>query len=370
MGKQSVIGPGDTRGELTVRIEELRSAKCFLEKSRNKYIDLYENIPAACFLVDLKTNRITEMNLTACKMLKGNRSSIQRKRFNRLIEPEFTDSVYITAKKALEDVAEQTCELKLRCCDGSNFWALAQIKGEPKNGHIRIALNDISEIKKTEKMKDDFIGMVSHELRTPLTVIMGAIRVAQEKGISPKERRDLLSDAVRSSEDLCLILENLIELSRYKADRMKLDKSTINLEDFLQHIAASESRHLSDHSFRLDSSGYLPDIQVDKVKLQQVLYNLIDNAAKYSPENTEIRLSVRKTGMDISIGISDKGPGIKPEDQAKLFEPFERLREKSMNPGLGLGLVVCRHLVEAHGGKIWVDSTPGRGSTFWFTLPA
>lgn len=359
-----------TQEELRAQIEKLKNTQVQLEESRDWYCELYEGIPIAYLTVDFKTNRIVEMNLTACEILKGERRTIKQIRFNRLVEPEFADSLYFAGKKSLEDASQQICELKIRCCDGSSFWALAAVRGNLKTGHVRIALNDITELKKTEQMKDDFIGMVSHELRTPLTVILGAVKVAQEPGLTAKERKELLSDAVHASEDLSLILENLIELSRQKSRRTKLEKTSINIEDFMRHIMSSESRHLNDHRFRLQSSGSLPDIKVDKVKLQQVLFNLLDNAAKYSPENTEIRLTVRKDGDNVLVGVSDKGQGISAEDQAKLFEPFERLSENpNRATGLGLGLVVCRHLIEAHGGKIWVDSTPGRGTTFWFTLP-
>jgi signal transduction histidine kinase len=114
---------------------------------------------------------------------------------------------------------------------------------------------------------------------------------------------------------------------------------------------------------------YARDI-TDRLKLEQVIINLLDNAAKYSPENTEIRISARKRGNSILIGVSDQGKGISADEQARIFKPFERLAETSLTkPGLGLGLLVCRRLIEAMGGKIWIESQPGEGSTFWFTLP-
>jgi signal transduction histidine kinase len=111
-------------------------------------------------------------------------------------------------------------------------------------------------------------------------------------------------------------------------------------------------------------------LEIDELRVRQILRNLLDNAAKYSPPNTEIRVSARREDSQIMIGVSDQGKGITPEDQARLFEPFERLRENSTTvAGLGLGLLVCKRLVEAHGGKIWVESAPGQGTTFWFILP-
>ena len=110
--------------------------------------------------------------------------------------------------------------------------------------------------------------------------------------------------------------------------------------------------------------------EADQVRVQQIIHNLLDNAAKYSPDNTEIRVSVKRENANLLIGVRDRGKGLSPDERGKLFQSFERLEETSVTkPGLGLGLLVCRRLVEAHGGKIWVESEPGEGSTFWFTMP-
>jgi len=103
--------------------------------------------------------------------------------------------------------------------------------------------------------------------------------------------------------------------------------------------------------------------------VERILYNLLENAVKYSPEGSEIKVFIRREKQMLAIGVADKGAGISPEDQGRLFELFERLGKGTMSQGLGLGLVVCKRLVEAQGGKIWVESEPGQGSVFYFTLP-
>jgi signal transduction histidine kinase len=125
------------------------------------------------------------------------------------------------------------------------------------------------------------------------------------------------------------------------------------------------------HKLSLDIAEYLPPVKADRLRLEQVLRNLVDNATKYSPSGTEIHVSVRgEDGDCLVIGVKDQGKGISRDEQSKLFQSFERLAETSTTkPGLGLGLLVCRRLVEAHGGEIWVESELGKGSTFWFTLP-
>ncbi|MEJ2740125.1 MAG: HAMP domain-containing sensor histidine kinase, partial [Dehalococcoidia bacterium] len=223
---------------------------------------------------------------------------------------------------------------------------------------------------RTEHIKDEFISLVSHELRTPMTVITGALSVAMDRGISSDDSKQLLQEAVHSSADLAQILDNMLELSRYQSNRLQLTVTRTNIVQLLQNIAETEKKRLDSHSLSLEIADGLPPIDVDEIRVCQIMRNLISNSVKYSPSNTEIHVSVGKNDEHILVGIRDEGNGISPEDQARLFQPFERLQQNSSNkPGLGLGLLVCRRLVEAHGGKIWVDSKPGKGSTFWFTLP-
>ena len=248
-------------------------------------------------------------------------------------------------------------------------WYEQAVACVPLSNDCRIYIRDITERKKLEQIKDEFIGMVSHELRTPLTIFMGAVQVARSEGIGEEERKELLQEAATSSDSLSHILENLIELSRYQSDRLTLSKEKIDIGSLIKEVLRSETNHLNEHRLSLNITENLPNVEVDKVRLHQIVRNLLDNAAKYSPENTEIRVSARQEDEHILIGVSDQGQGISHEDQERLFAPFERLEGTATKAGLGLGLLVCRRLVEAHGGKIWVESEPGSGSTFWFTLP-
>ena len=242
--------------------------------------------------------------------------------------------------------------------------------GKGRFAHI---VRDISERKKAEQLKDEFIGMVSHELRTPLTVLVGAVKVAMSAGITAEDLRSLLQDAAVSGDALSDLLDNLVELSRFQASRLTLNRSMVDVRELIGDALEKERALAPDHRFEAVVPGGLPHIQADPVRLHQVLHNLLDNAVKYSPPNTrvQVRVSVTRDGNLLTIGVVDQGKGLSQEEQGRLFLPFERLAETSLtNPGLGLGLLVCRRLVEAHGGRIWVESEPGKGSTFWFTLPA
>jgi PAS domain S-box-containing protein len=236
--------------------------------------------------------------------------------------------------------------------------------------HSISILLDITERKKTEQIKDEFIGLVSHEIRTPLTVLMGALDVAVTEGITSEDAQDMIKHALESAESLNNIVNNLIELSRYQSDRLALKKEAIDIGTVLNNLIESPKINLADHRLIIDIPHDLPSVPGDKVRIELILLNLLTNAIKYSDEDTEICISARAENGQMIVNISDQGAGIPREKQANLFKAFERL-ENPDSPvrGLGLGLLVCKRLVEAHGGTIFLESEPGKGSTFSFSLP-
>jgi signal transduction histidine kinase len=161
----------------------------------------------------------------------------------------------------------------------------------------------------------------------------------------------------------------MLELSRYQAGRLNLEKKHVRLSDIAEKAVQRARRKYDTHNIILDIPDRVPEMDVDAGRIEQVLYNLLENALKYSPGGSEVHIFGRQEKEGLIIGIRDYGIGIAPEDQQKLFEPFARLKE-NMASGIGLGLVVCKRLVEAHGGRIWIESTPGQGSTFLFTIPS
>jgi len=238
---------------------------------------------------------------------------------------------------------------------------------------LQALYQDITERKKLDQLKDDFISLVSHELRTPLTVITGAVNTAlsEEERLSPVEMRQLIQDAAFEAESLSHLLGNLMELSRAQADRLLLYTEPISVKKVIQDTVEAIERQSSAHQFIVDIPRKTPLVHADQLRLERILHNLLENAVKYSPQEGAIRVFVKPQEEDLVIGVSDQGIGISLADQAKLFRPFTRLEECRPGgaSGTGLGLLVCRRLVEAHGGRIWVESLPGEGSTFLFTLP-
>jgi len=232
---------------------------------------------------------------------------------------------------------------------------------------------DITERKRLDQLKDEFIGLVSHELRSPLTVVIGAVNTAltERERLSAEETRQLLEDAASEAESLSHLLANLLELSRVQADRLFLHVEPISIENAIQNTIEQVRQQSLTCQFVIDLPKRLLLVPADQLRVERILYNLLQNAVKYSPQGGAIKVFARPGKKHLVVGVGDQGIGISPEDQAKLFEPFQRLEDSRLDgvKGIGLGLLVCRRLVEAHGGRIWVESEPGQGSTFFFTLP-
>jgi PAS domain S-box-containing protein len=349
-----------------------------LKQNEEQYRDLYQEAPNA-YLSCGVDGIIKRANRSAVELLGYRRGELVGRPVADLYAdtPDGRAKAQVIFQRFLAGEEIRAQELELQRADGSKVWVSLSIRPiRDKEGKVvasRSEIVDITEHKKLDQLKDDFIGLVSHELRSPLTVIMGAINTVLSEGdyLSEEETRQLLKDAALESETLSHLLGNLLELSRAQAERLVLHAEAIDVKRVVQEAIEGVQRQYSTHQFVVSVPPELPPVYADPLRLERILYNLLENAVKYSPRGEEIKVSVRPDGEQLVIGVSDRGVGISPADQARLFAPFQRLEESRPGGtrGVGLGLLVCQRLVEAHGGRIWVESEPGRGSTFFFTLP-
>ncbi len=226
--------------------------------------------------------------------------------------------------------------------------------------------------RKMDELKDEFLGLLSHEIRTPLTTLLGSLAILRGDygSLTKEDSRQLIDDAYHEAQSLCNIMDNLLELSRVQAGRLNLFRETIPIDTIVDEVVAKMGRNSTNHRLVTDIAPGLPQALADPVRVQIVLRNLIDNAIKYSPQGGDVVVFATQEAQELVIGVRDQGIGISQSDKERLFRPFERLGVNSADiKGTGLGLIVCRRLIEAHGGRIWGDSELGKGSTFYFTLP-
>lgn len=251
-------------------------------------------------------------------------------------------------------------------------------------------LNDITSTKQIEKLKDEFVSVVSHELRTPLTAIKGYTqhlmrrierrlrekRSATEPENLQKEQPesyDLRSlQIVQSqSEQLERLVNDLLDLSRVQWGEMNLQYSSFYLADVLTERAQLAQVSAEEHTITLDIQIQDSRIVADKLRISQVVGNILDNAIRFSPQGRQVTVELKEENNEYLVSITDQGVGVRPEYIDHIFERFYRVRNVTSRQysGIGLGLYVARAIVEAHGGRIWVSSDEGLGSTFSFTLP-
>jgi len=324
-------------------------------------------------IADLDGN-VTDVNLACLSMWDYEQEEVLGKHATSFFANKNEASVGL--KAVLEEGVWQG-EGKARRSDGSTFdvQVLANLvtdaDGEPFC--MMASFVDITERKKLDQLKDEFIGLVSHELRTPLTVIGGCLStlLTEWNRLSPNEVQQLLQDALLESESLSHLIENLLELSRAQAQQLALYSELIDVKSLVRETLRKIKRQAPSHRFVTSIPDKLQTINADPLRIERILYNLLDNAAKYSPPGSQIKVSVNAEPERLVVGVSDHGEGLSSSEQARIFGPFQRLENSRPDQarGAGLGLMVCRRLVEAHGGEIWVESKKGRGSTFFFSLP-
>jgi two-component system sensor histidine kinase KdpD len=221
----------------------------------------------------------------------------------------------------------------------------------------------------TEQLRNSLLSSVSHDLRTPLAVVTGATSaLLQPGGMDEGARRELAATAHAEALRLNRLVRNLLDMTRLEAGALKVRKELQPLEEVIGAALNRMEDRLLGRDVRTDIPSDLPLVPLDAALIEQVLINLLENATKYSPAGTPIDVAARAGGDAVEIEIADRGPGVPAQDVNRIFEKFYRAREGE-GGGVGLGLTICRGIVHAHGGRIWVENVPGGGASFRFTLP-
>jgi len=223
-------------------------------------------------------------------------------------------------------------------------------------------------LRETIRQKDDVVSIVAHDFRSPLTVIQGFSELLHTRSTDP-ETRALLEAIGVQSQYLTSLADDVLTMTRIESGTLPLDARDVDLGDLARDAIAARSSSASE--VVLDAAAGRSPIHGDARRLRQVIENLIDNAIKYAPAGTRVVVSVHGTPAGAEVSVADSGPGIAPEEVPGLFQKFSRLAaaRRSGVHGTGLGLYICRSIVEAHGGRISVDTAPGKGSVFRVVLP-
>ncbi|HKD43950.1 MAG TPA: ATP-binding protein [Myxococcaceae bacterium] len=235
-----------------------------------------------------------------------------------------------------------------------------------------VILQDVTRLKRFDELKNDLVATVAHEFRTPLTSLRMAIHLVAEEAVGPltPKQAELLASARQDCERLQGIVDDLLDLSSIQSGRLELQVRPISAAELLSKAIASQEFSADQKDIHLETSiaADVDQLELDPDRVGLVLNNLISNAIRHTPEGGRVSIRVGRSGGSTRFEVTDSGEGIPPEYQKRVFEKFFRV-PGSASGGAGLGLSISREIVEAHGGEIGLESRPGYGSTFWFTLP-
>lgn len=249
-------------------------------------------------------------------------------------------------------------------------WTAAPLSDDEGVTGIVSVLRDASRDRESDQLKASIVSTVSHELRTPLTMIQGFAELMGSRDLPEPSRAEAIAQIHSASERLSRLIDDLLSVTKIESGRLTMEFEEVDLASVLDEALA---RFSPDERMRVLARGPagLPPLIADRNALIQILTNLVANALVYSPEDGPVEIDAARYEATIEIVVADRGIGLAPEDQARVFDKFFRADDSDVrrSPGTGLGLYITRSLVEVHGGRIWVDSEPGQGSRFHLVLP-
>ena len=258
-------------------------------------------------------------------------------------------------------------------CLQVNATALLDRNGRQQG--IILVFHDLTRLKQLENTRQEFVANVSHELRTPLSMIKGYVEtLAHGAKDDPKVAARFLQTIEKHADRLTYLIEDLLTISRLESGQIVMNVQTVELKDVAGEVVNDLRTRAAERDVVLED-GVPAGLQVkaDAERLQQVLFNLVDNAIKYGRPQGHVRIESRPLdGQMIEVSVRDDGPGIPPDSIERVFERFYRVDKARSREqgGTGLGLSIVKHIVQSHGGEVWVESELGKGTTFFFTLPA
>lgn len=381
----------DRKDELQLRETALESAIGALRESEERYRRLVEDAPDA-FVVH-RAGRILYVNPAAIELFGVSAAK-------ELLDTDLTRLVHADSRDALRDRLATAArrqrdplELRLVRADGTNVEveALSQPiqylgapaeqtvlhdvtdrkRAEAERALAAARLAEISRLQEMDRMKTQFVNTVSHELRTPLTPLRMQVHILKKTpGQTTPRSIDVLE---RNIERLGALVDELLQVASIQAGTLKLAKTHMDLGETVQQVIDSYTDVAHERDIQLDVA-IEPDLALlaDPQRIQQVLYNLMNNALKFTPQGGRIRVETRRDGDSVFASVQDSGAGMDADAIARLFEPFSQVHDtmQQTTAGTGLGLFICRGILEGHGGRIWAESDGrGHGSRFAFTIP-
>ncbi len=350
------------------KLEDLRQRIEELSRDRARMEAILSGMVEGVLVVD-RQGRLQMVNRAAQAMLNVDASANGRLYLEVIRHPDI--SAQLTSALRGDEVERR--ELALARDPGRVFVARAASVAATGGAGAVLVLHEITDLRRADQIRRDFVANVSHELRTPLTAIRGYVEALLDEGADVQDTRRFLEIIGRQSTRMERLVKDLLRLARLDAKQEPLDALTCDLQQLFAAVIAdltptiTQKRQHVTVVVRPDAGS----VTADPAKLHDIVRNLVENAVNYSAEEATIQLSAHRDDGHIRMTVADSGPGIPPEDLARVFERFYRVDKSRSRPGgTGLGLAIVKHLVELHGGRVTAENRPEGGAIFTITLPA
>jgi PAS domain S-box-containing protein len=358
-------------------IDDQKEVELALQESENQLRRLFELSPIGIALVDYQSGTFLDVNDSLLKPSGFSRQTLMARSFDELLCADFEAYRGTLIETLEQDERFGPLELRIRNASGGDYPALVQgvrIRDSEGRRLVWTLVEDISERKKVDRMKNEFISTVSHELRTPLTSITGALGLVTGGALGPLPRKvdEMLSIAHRNATHLKHLVDDLLDMEKLVAGKlvMKIQREHAQplVEDAVEKIRYGSDVQIS---VKVEDNAKAATVMADRVRLNQALTNLLSNAVKFSPKSGVVTVSMKTRGQTLRIAVIDQGSGVPETFKPRLFEKFAQADGSATRSkgGTGLGLAITREIMTQMGGDVGFQSTEGQGATFWLELP-
>ena len=357
---------GSVARVLDTSVQELGKRVSELSRDRARMEAILSGMVEGVLVVD-RQGKLQLVNEAAQAMLKVSASAIGRPYVEVIRHPDIASQL----ATALRGSEVDSRELSMARDPGRTFIARAAPVSVDGGGGAVLVLHDITDLRRADQIRRDFVANVSHELRTPLTAIRGYVEALIDEPPDEEQRSTFLDIIARHTTRMERLVKDLLRLARLDARQEPLDLAPCDLEQIFNAVTSDLAPVIESKQQRvaIEVEPEACTVEADPEKLHDVLRNLVENAVNYSPQRADIRLGARRSDGTVTIEVADSGPGIPPEDLTRVFERFYRVDKSRSGPGTGLGLAIVKHLVELHGGEARAQNRPDGGAVFTVSLP-
>ncbi|KQR93936.1 hypothetical protein ASG01_15575 [Chryseobacterium sp. Leaf180] len=354
-------------------VTEQVNARKQVEKSEAYFKMLADLVPSKISNA-LPTEEVTFFNQTWLEFARMNFEDLQDFGYHQMMHPDEIEKFQEGLADAALTCKPHISEMRFKNLQGEYIWHLniaSPIIDEDGNITMWIgSTTDIQGLKEEEQRKNDFISMVSHELKTFLTSINTYLQLILRKAANAEEEflKKACTQSLKQVKNMTDMINGFLNISRLESGKLHIDTVQFDFSDLMEEMKADYEIQYSNHHIMFPAQQEI-ELTADRLKISQVVNNLVGNAVKYSLNGSTIQISLEKLDNKIRVSVKDEGIGIKAENLERLFERYYRVEQESIIGGFGIGLYLSAEIIEAHGGKIWAESELGIGSTFYFELP-